>query len=952
MKQMQLFCGLFLSCFFLSAGAQEARVDSITGGVLVYPVNSHPAAVVKLEVLNENIIRVVASPLKTPEEKMSLVVLPQSPFSAWRISREPDKVKLVTTKIRAEVNILNGAVAFYDQQGKKLLEEEKGGRSFIPVMHEGKTFYSVQQYFRVSEDDTYFGLGQHQDDLWNYKNRQVLFFQNNTEIAVPFLHSLNRYGILWDNYSLGKAGDLRPFRPLSSLKLFDKSGQQGWLTATYLNDRHKPDDILFEKAESDIWYPYINDTKQKLPAAFRPEKGKISWTGSLETAQTGQYQFRFTYGGYFRFFVNGQLLADKWRMAWNPGTALVDLLMEAGKKYAVQIEWIPDGNESYISASFLPPAEKETAALFGFEAEAARYIDYYFVFGQTPDEVISGYRRLTGKAPIVPRWAMGFWQSRERYKTQEELLQTVAEFRKRNIPLDNIVQDWFYWKENEWGSQDFDPGRFPSPDSMIRLLHEKYRARIMISVWPKFYEGLSIYDQFHKNGWLYTRNIADRQKDWVGPGYVSTFYDVFNAKARKAFWELLNKKIYSRGIDAWWMDASEPDIHSNVSPEKRKQQMQPLHSGTAAEYLNAYPLLNAQGIYEGQRQTDTGKRVFLLTRSAFAGSQRYAASVWSGDIGARWEDMRTQITAGLNYSLSGLPYWTMDIGGFATEQRYNKVPMEQADLDEWRELQTRWYQWGSFLPLFRSHGQFPYRELFHIAPEEHPAYQSMLYYNKLRYRLLPYTYSLAGMAYHRDYTIMRALAMDFYTDKRAVNVADQFLLGPSLMVCPVYTCKASGRQVYLPAGQGWYDFYTGNFFSGGQAIQAAAPYEKVPVFVKEGSVIPAGPALQYSDEKPADPLQLHIYTGKDATFTLYEDEGVNYNYEKGRFSMVRFHFNQAENTLTVSDREGSFNGMKETRTFLIKVISAARPAGLDFGEKNFFKKIIYRGKRMVIRLDK
>jgi len=360
--------------------------------------------------------------------------------------------------------------------------------------------------------------------------------------------------------------------------------------------------------------------------------------------------------------------------------------------------------------------------------------------------------------------------------------------------------------------------------------------------------------------------------------------------------------------------------------------------------------LNAKGIYEGQRVADSTKRVFLLTRSAFAGSQRYAASIWSGDIGARWEDMRTQISAGLNYSISGLPYWTLDIGGFATEVRYNKVPMAAADEEEWRELQTRWYQWGAFLPLFRSHGQFPVREIFNIAPEDHPAYKSMLYYNQLRYRLLPYNYSLAGHTYHHDYTLLRGLVMDFAADKKTWNIGDQFMFGPSLLVAPVYTYKARTRTLYLPEGQGWYDLYSGKFYEGGQTITSAAVYERTPVFIKAGSIIPTGPALQYTSEKAADPLTLNIYTGKDASFTLYEDEGINYNYEQGKFTEIPFSFNQATNTLTIGDRTGSFAGMLKSRTIYIKVVSAAQAMPFAFDGKETGRKIEYKGKKIVIRL--
>lgn len=397
------------------------------------------------------------------------------------------------------------------------------------------------------------------------------------------------------------------------------------------------------------------------------------------------------------------------------------------------------------------------------------------------------------------------------------------------------------------------------------------------------------------------------------------------------------------------MDASEPDILSNVSPEKRKEQMQPLAIGTAAEYMNAYPLMNAKGIYEGQRSADNNKRVFLLTRSAFAGSQRYAASVWSGDIGSRWEDMRTQISAGLNYSISGLPYWTMDIGGFATEARYNANPMKNEDQEEWRELQTRWYQWGSFLPLFRAHGQYPQREIFNIAPETHAAYKSMLYYNQLRYRLLPYTYSLAGNTYHHNYTMMRGLIMDFAADKNTLKVGDQFMFGPSLLINPVYTYKATNRNVYLPAGQDWFDLYTGKYFEGGQNITAEAPYERIPVFVKEGSILPEGPELQYTAEKAADPITLFVYAGRDASFTLYEDEGVNYNYEKGSYTEIPITYNEKTKTIIIGERKGSFTGMLKSRYFQIRVIDKNNPSGFGyFGQP--IKTIRYTGKEITVKL--
>ena len=945
-----LVLGFFLMSFF-NGKAEPNPYIKTNDGIIVFtdPLVTGISQAVKLEVISDHIIRVIAAPEREIFPTQSLVTIyTKKPGLTWNVFSNKEIVTLKTKAITAKVNLKTGAVVFFDSTGNKIVSEKAaGGRSLRPVVFEGKRSYHLVQSFQTSSDDAYYGLGQHQDDVFNYKGQQVNLFQNNTEVAVPFLLSNKNYGILWDNYSLTTVGDIRPFRPLSRLKLFSKNGEQGWLSALYSNDKNKPEDVVIERAETVINLEFLNDSKLYLPKEFKPANGIVNWEGSIASDFTGIHKFRLTYGGYIKIWINGQLLLDRWRKAWNPAPALLDVNFEKGKKIPIRIEWIPEGEESYLSLKWQEPPGSKEENNFSFSSEAGQQIDYYFIYGKNMDEVISGYRILTGKATIVPKWALGFWQSRERYKSQEEILSTVAEFRKRKIPVDNIVLDWSYWKENDWGSQDFDPSRFPNPDSMINVLHKKYNTHFMISVWPKFYEGIHAYNEFDKKGWLYKRNIADRQRDWIGKGYVSTFYDAFNEDARKGFWNLINKKIYSKGIDAWWMDASEPDILSNVSPEKRKQQMSPTAIGPAAENLNAYPLQNAKGIYEGQRSVDPNKRVFLLTRSGFAGSQRYAATIWSGDIGARWFDMKAQISAGINFSMSGIPYWTMDIGGFIVEHRFEK-PNEK-DLEEWRELNTRWYQFGAFVPLFRVHGQYPYREIYNIAPENHAAYQSMLYYNKLRYRLMPYLYSLAGMTYHDNYTIMRGLPMDFGKDTTVLNIGDQYMLGPSLLINPVYKYQQRNRELYLPKGQGWYDLYSGKRHEGGQKIKADAPYELMPVYVKEGSIIPFGPALQYTDEKPADTISLYVYAGKNASFNLYEDAGTNYDYEKGLYSNIPILYDEKSGSLTIGERKGAYPGMLSKRVFRIIRISPGKPKSLDLEAKPD-KEVIYTGKKLTIKL--
>lgn len=951
MKIRLLLFNFFFFAFINAVLAAPPSFIQTKDGVIIFtdPLFTGTSKAVKLEVVSDNIIRVIAAPGKEIVATQSLVTIYSKKSDlSWNVVSSKESLTLKTKKLTVIVDLKTGAVSFRDNSGKKILiEKPTGGRSFQSAIFDGRRQYHLTQTFQTTEDDAWYGLGQHQDGIMNYKGQQVTFFQNNTEVAIPFLISSKNYGILWDNYSLTKAGDVRPFHQLSAMQLFSKNNEPGWLTASYANDKHKLQEVITEKAETSINMEFLGDSKIQLPKEFSPVTGAVTWEGSLASYLSGLHQFRFVFGGSLKVWLDGKLVLDHWRKAWNPAPVLIPLNMKTGVKIPVRIEWIPEGGESYLALKWQEPLSREEQNSFSFSSEAGKQIDYYFIYGGDMDEVISGYRTLTGKAPIVPKWALGFWQSRERYKTQDEILNTVAELRRRKIPIDNIVLDWNYWKEAEWGSQDFDEKRFPSPDSMIDVLHKKYNTQIMISVWPKFYEGISTYNDFDKKGWLYKKNIADSQRDWIAQGYVSTFYDAFNEDARKGFWNLINKKIYSKGIDAWWMDASEPDILSNVDVEKRKLQMSPTALGSAAEYLNAYPLQNAKGIYEGQRSTDPNKRVFLLTRSGFAGSQRYAAAIWSGDIGSTWRDMKNQIAAGVNFSMSGLPYWTMDIGGFVVPEKFEKPTAES--LEEWRELNARWYQFGAFVPLFRAHGQFPYREIFNIAPDDHAAYKSILYYNKLRYRLMPYIYSIAGAAYHDNYTIMRGLAMDFAKDTAVLNIADQYMFGSSLLINPVCGYRQTNREVYLPKSAGWYDLYSGKWYSGGQKIVADAPYERMPVFVKAGSIIPFGPELQYTSEKPADTIILNIYSGADAAFNLYEDEGTNYNYEKGAFTTIPIKYTEATKIISVGDRKGSFDGMLSTRIFRINIISPKQTKSLDF-DATCDKEIIYTGKKLVIKI--
>lgn len=905
-----------------------------------------PGQAVRLIVVNERIIRVSSVPFGEFPETTSLMAVERPDANMeFTIEKGAGHVTLSTSLLSAEVSLLTGAVSFTDNDGTLFLtEKEDGGRSFMPVMAMGEKGYTIRQQFESYPDEAIYGLGANQTSFMNLKGKDADLFQYNTLAVVPFIISNRNYGILWDNNSRTKYGDIRDWNELSSLKLYDSQGAENGLTATYA-DRKTGKQVFTTRNEREISYQFIPDLAG-FPEGFNPGEGKVTWEGAFETDTTGVFKFMFNSAGYARLWIDGRLLFDRWRQCWNASASYFTLNLEQGRRYPLKIEWIPDGGESYIALRYLTPLDDDEQQRISFWSEVADQIDYYFISGENMDEVISGYRTVTGKAPVMPEWAMGFWQSRQRYTNQEELLDVVREYRKRNIPFDNIVLDWQYWPADKWGDHQFDVTRFPDPDGMIRTLHDDLNARIMISVWPKYYVGTENYEAMKSKGYLYMRNVEMERRDWIG--YLSTFYDAFNADARTAFWNQINIALYSRGIDAWWLDATEPDITSNLPMEERKAMMNPTALGSADRYFNAYSLVQAQGVYEGQRATDPENRVFILTRSAFAGLQRYSAANWSGDIAARWHDMAAQIPCGLNMSMSGIPWWTMDIGGFSVESRYHNP--SPADLDEWRELMTRWHQYGAFVPLFRSHGEFPFREIYNTAPDNHIAYKTMVEYNRLRYRLMPYIYSLAGQAWLNDYTIMRGLTMDFSLDTEVFDIADQYMFGPSLMVNPVTEYKARSRKVYLPSAYGWYDVRTGRHYAGGTVIEADAPYEWMPLFAREGSLIPTGPDIQYTGEKEADPLTLWVYAGADGAFELYEDEGDNYNYEDGAYTLIPLTWNEAERTLTIGKREGEYRGMLHERTVNVIMVSENRAVKLDFGRPPD-KSVKYSGEEIKVRFE-
>ena len=728
----------------------------------------------KLQVCSDSMVRVLYSPTTKISEPQDLVVLKHDwPATKWTLNSSENEITITTAQLKVTVVRKDGSVTFSDSAGRQLFQQTE--LTMQPVVVNGERTYHAELFSKLwGSYETFYGLGQHQAGVWNYRGEAVDLSQDNTNISIPFLLSSNGYGIFWNNTSRSR--------------------------------------------------------------------------------------------------FNNRFL-----------------------------------NSLYLSS------------------EVADLVDYYFLYGPEFDKLIAGYRELTGQAPLFGKWAYGFWQCKNKYNTQEELLGVAHKYRELHIPADNIVQDWFWWYT--MGEPVFDKARYPDPKGMVDDLHNNH-FHLMISFWPYFRPGTKTYEEM------------DRRKFFIDKTKVSGFhpagqalYDAFNPEARKYYWDLMNQSLFKIGVDAWWLDTTEPeteDRETNILVSNKT------FLGNGARYANLFPLMTTSGVYQGQREASNQKRVFILSRSAFAGSQRNAAAVWSGDINSDWIFFKKQIPAGLNYSLSGLPYWTTDIGGFVSGD-----PSDPA----YRELFVRWFQFGTFNPILRVHGtrSTNQNELWSYGPE---AQKILVEFDNLRYRLLPYIYSLAWMTSSQAYTPMRALVMDYRTDARAANIGDQFMFGPAIMVKPVTDAGVGTTRVYLPQGR-WFDFWTGASGDGAHWVDAASPLDKLPIYVRAGSIVPMGPELQWSTEKPEDPLEVRVYRGTDGIFTLYEDENDNYNYENGAHTTIPFSWDEAKQTLTIGDRVGTFPGMLEARTLRIVFVRENHGAGV-FPEDRPEKIVQYSGQKITV----
>jgi len=825
--------------------------------------------------LTENAVRIrfyQDAEVQVPE----LILTSSIPTRRFGVVDSPSKLEIEGKNIIIALDKQTGKLSFADKSGKIFLNEKSGSRKLVPDSVMGEPCFMAEQSFESPNDEFIFGLGQFQDGHYNLKRVSRRLTQVNSQISLPFIYSSKGYGLLWHQYGLT---DFNPADNFVALEKQDSSaGKNKMAEVTTTTGTQK-----------------VSQNQSLYFGTFKvPVDGQYSIFLDLGDMDNRQY-----------VVIDGKPCIDMSNF-WLTPTACALVVLEAGE-HQVQL---------VCKSSNTPGMSwKLTDDFITFRSPNAKLLDYVVFYGPSADSVIATYRNLSGNVPMLPRWAYGFWQCRERYTSGTHLVETVREFRRRNLPMDVIVQDWQYWGKNGWGVPQFDETHYPNPSGFIKEIHD-LNAHFNISIW-------SNPDKNSRIG----REYAAKNR------YIpnSPWLDYFNPETRKEYWNTLKENLFIHGVDSWWMDATEPE---NDALRGVKTYM-----GLGDFYRLIYPLLVSQSVYEGQRKTTSEKRVCIMTRSAFLGQQRYGTINWSGDVGGNWDTYERQIVAGLNYTITGLPYWTTDIGGF-----FRPGSSQYTD-EKFHELLTRWHQWGTFNPIFRNHGYQTETEPWKYGEIVEENMRNML---DLRYRLLPYIYSEAWQITKNGSTMMRPLVMDFREDAVAVGQAYEYMFGKSILVAPITEAGVNEWNVYLPKSASWFNFWTGKQFKGGQTITTSAPLNIIPLFVKAGSIIPMGPFIQYSTEK-SDPVEIRVYPGADGEFTLYEDENDNYNYEKGSYSIITFSWNDSKKVLTISDRKGSFPGMLKKRHFNIVRVAKNKGAGMDAIE-SIDKEVTYKGKKVKVKL--
>ena len=756
----------------------------------------------------------------------------------------------------------------------------------------------------------------------NYKNIEIYFYNPSTVRVLK--------------YPQGKSYSKKSLSVIQNLQ------------KTSFKLKQKGDELLIKGEKLDI---YLNFKTGKL--SFATQKSIL-----LSEKEAGTLFTDFIDAGTKTYSVSQSFILDKNEAIYGLGQ------QQEGKmsKRNVKLKMVQGNTDDYVPFfvsnkgyglfwdNYSPTVFEDTPENTAFTSEVGDGVDYYFMAGTNADGVIANMRSLTGQAPMFPLWTYGFWQSKERYQSQDELVDVVEKYRELGVPLDGIIQDWQYWGDNEhWNAMEFLNPHFYNPQKMVNDVHG-LNAHMVISIWASFGKETKPYVELEKAGALF--NFVTWPEN--PPGAVKV-YDPYNPEAREIYWKYLNKGIFSLGMDGWWMDSTEPD-HLQFKPSDMDNKT---YLGSFRKVRNAFPLMTVGGVSDHQRSVSSDKRVFILTRSVFAGQQRYGSNTWTGDVLASWEALKNQISAGLNLSLSGIPYWNSDIGGFFLWNYKN--PLKNPD---YRELYTRWLQFGTFTPMMRSHGTDAPREIYQFGQKGEKVYDAVEKYINLRYSLLPYIYASSWEVTNNHSTMTRALVMDFAEDKQALDINDEFMFGKSILVSPVTQPMYSklidtvrvadfstvkSKDVYLPKGVDWFDFWTAEKHVGGQTVKKAVPIDITPMFVKAGSILPFGPKVQFATEKKWDNLEIRIYEGANGDFTLYEDENDNYNYEKGAYSTIKFLWNDKNRTLTIDKQKGSFLGTLKQRKFNIVLVSKDKGTGTDLSKK-YDREVIYSGKRINVKL--
>lgn len=809
------------------------------------------------------------------KEEQNLVLVNNLPSPKFTVTEDQQHLYLKTNTIGLKIAKSNASITYTDASGKVFLKEKDNSKTMMADTIAGKDCFIAEQSFDSPEDEYLFGLGQFQDGHYNLKNITRKLIQVNSQIAIPFLYSSKGYGILWHQYGL-----------------------------TYFNPTDEK--VVLEKAPT-MSIDSIPVEVTTTSGTRRVSQRQAYFKGQFSVPEDGEYTLMMDMGdmeSQHLLTIDGKNVIDQTNL-WLPPA--VSKIVEL-KKGQHEVEIV-------CKATNTPQLSwRKTNDATTFRSPHAKSLDYIVFYGDKTDDVIRDYRNLTGEVPMLPIWAFGFWQCRERYTSGDHLVKTVEEFRKRNLPVDVIVQDWQYWGKYGWGVPKFDESNYPEPAKFIKKLHD-LKTHFSISVWENLDKKSEIAQAY------LDKNLYIENSPWI---------DIYNPETQKTHWNALNTNLFQLGVDSWWMDATEPENDALVGKTT--------YFGPGEFYRLTYPLLVSKAVYDGQRATDPSKRVTILTRSAFPGQQRFGTINWSGDIGWNWDTYRRQIVAGLNYNLTGMPYWTTDIGGFFRPRN------DQYNDKAYHEILTRWFQWACFNPVFRMHGYQTETEPWKYGEEVESNMRKMM---NVRYRLMPYIYAEAWQVSEHSSTMMRPLVMDFNKDPKAVAQPFEYMFGSAFLVAPM-TESGVSRSVYLPKGADWFDFWTGKAHKGGQEILANAPRDQIPVFVKSGSIVPMTKLMQNTGDYKCDTLEIRIYPGANGEFELYEDEGDNYNYEQGKYNTIKFSWNDRKKVLSIGPSKGSFNNMKKDKIFRVLKVSDQKGRGIE--DATDVKEIRYNGSSKSLKM--